>query len=721
MMSNQAHFDSNLSIRKPKENKRMTIEFQHETLEIEVGELKLCFETGHMARQASGSVVLKVGDTMLFSAVTTKKEASEDIDFLPLRVDYQEKFSSAGKTLGGFIKREGRPTQRETLMSRLIDRPIRPLFPKGFYNEVQIATVLLSYDGETSPDPLALCATSAALSISEAPFANPIGAVRVGLINEQFVINPTMEQQKESKLDLLLAGTKDAILMIEGYCDFLSEEQIIEAIELGHESIKKICVALIDWKEKVGKKQNFDTLSVPPEELYKEIKEFVGSRLKDALALREKQPREEAMSTLKKEVMNHFFPEGTVAFKFKKRDVALAYKETTSRVMREAILESNSRPDGRKTDQVRPIHIKQSLLPRAHGSSLFTRGETQALAIATIGGLNMGQRYETVHEADIEQFYLQYFFPPYSVGEVGRIGPPGRREVGHGKLAERALRPTLPSKTEFPYTIRLESQIMESNGSSSMASVCGGSLALMDAGVPVLRPISGIAMGLILEEDKFVILSDISGTEDALGDMDFKLTGDADGITAFQMDIKVEGITHEIMRQALAQAKAGRQTILEKMVEVCPKAKKELSKWAPRIVILQVKPSQIGTIIGPGGKQIRAITEETGVELDIDDEGVVHITGADPAGVERAKNIVEDLVAEVEIGAVYEGKIVSIVNFGMFVQVIGGKEGLCHISEIANTRVDDITGLFKEGDPLKVKVLDINDRGQIKLSHKATL
>ncbi len=704
-----------------KEVKRMTIEFQQENLDLEVGDLKMSFETGCMARQASGSVTLTAGDTILFSAVTLAKDASDEIDFLPLRVDYQEKFSSAGKTLGGFIKREGRPTQRETLMSRLIDRPIRPLFPKGYYNEVQVATVLLSYDGETSPDPLAICATSAALTLSEVPFINPIGAVRVGLINDQFVINPTMEQQQDSILDLMLAGTEDAILMIEGYCDFLTEDQIIQAIEMGHKSIKKICIALKDWGVKIGKEKDFTTVSLPPIELYEELKTLVTERLKIALAIKEKKPRELALSELKKEVINHFFPEGATEFKFKKRDVLLVFKETCSNVMRDAILRANTRTDGRKTNEVRPIHIKQNLLPRAHGSSLFTRGETQALAIATIGGQNMGQRYETVHGADTDRFYLQYFFPPYSVGEVGRVGPAGRREVGHGKLAERALMPTLPSAQEFPYTIRLESQIMESNGSSSMASVCGGALALMDAGIPISRPISGIAMGLILEKDQFVILSDITGTEDALGDMDFKLTGDAEGVTAFQMDIKVEGITPEIMKKALEQAKEGRKVILDKMIAVCPKHKPELSKWAPRIVILQVKPSQIGTIIGPGGKQIRAITEETGVELDIDDDGIVHITGVDPEGVEKAKQIIEDLVAEVEIGAVYHGKIVSIVNFGMFVQVVGGKEGLCHISEIANTRVEDISALFKEGDSLKVKVLDINDRGQIKLSHKATL
>lgn len=698
----------------------MTIDFQEETLEVDVGELKLSFETGTIARQASGSVLLKVGDTMLFSAVTAKKEASEEVDFFPLRVDYQEKFSSAGKTLGGFIKREGRPTQRETLMCRLIDRPIRPLFPKGYYNEVQIATVLLSFDGNTSPEPLAICATSAALAISDVPFTHPIGAVRVGLIRDTFVINPTVEQQKESILDLMLAGTKDAILMIEGYCDFLTEDQIIEAIETGHKAIQKICSAILDWSKKIGKEKDFSAVTEIPKDLYEEINKVVGERLKNALLIKDKQPKAAAMADLKQEVMNACFPEGGVA-KYLKRDVALAFKETCSNVMRASIIESNIRSDGRKTDEVRSIHIKQSLLPRAHGSSIFTRGETQALAIATIGGQNMGQRYETVLEADTERFYLQYFFPPYSVGEVGRVGPPGRREVGHGKLAERALIPVLPTKEEFPYTVRLESQIMESNGSSSMASVCGGALALMDAGVPIKRPISGIAMGLILQDKDFVILSDITGTEDALGDMDFKLTGDAEGITAFQMDIKVEGITHEIMRKALEQAKAGRKTILDSMIAACPQPKEELSQWAPRIVILKVKPSQIGTIIGPGGKQIRAITEETGVELDIDDDGIVHITGLEPEGVEKAKKIVEDLVAEVEIGAVYEGKIVSIVNFGMFVQVIGGKEGLCHISEIANTRVEDIAALFKEGDSLKVKVLDINDRGQIKLSHKATL
>ena len=695
---------------------------QQENLEIEIGTSKLIFKTGTLARQANGSVYLEVDDTVILSTVCGKKDPpSDDFDFFPLRVDYQEKFSSAGKTLSGFIKREGRPSQRETLLCRLIDRPIRPLFPSGYFNEVQIVTTLYSYDNKNSPDPLAFCATSAALLISDLPFTKPIGAVRVGLINNQFVINPSISEMEESSLDLLLAGTQDAILMIEGYCDFLTEEQIIEAIETGHQSIKKICSALLDWQKKVGKEKDFTSVLEAPTEIQTEINALLQNRLQEALTIKEKLPRNQAIGDLKKEVIKELLPENTSEPRFKKRDVLLTFKKITSQIMRDAILKTNTRPDGRKTNEVRQINIHQSPLPRAHGSSVFTRGETQALAIATIGPKNMEQRYETIQEASSERFYLQYFFPPFSVGEVGRMGPAGRREHGHGKLAERALIPTIPNEEKFPYAIRLESQILESNGSSSMASVCGGSLAMMDAGIPVSRPISGIAMGLILEKDHCVILSDITGTEDALGDMDFKLTGDGQGITAFQMDIKVEGITTDIMKKALLQAKEGRQIILDKMIAVCPTPKEHLSKWAPRIVMIQVKPSQIGTVIGPGGKQIRAIIEESGAEVNIDDDGNVHISGVEPESVAKAQQMIEDLVAEVEINQVYDGTIVSIVNFGLFVSLVGGKEGLCHISEIANTRIENLQGLFKEGDKLKVKVIDINDRGQIKLSHKVTL
>lgn len=698
----------------------MKLELELEPLEVEVGNVKLIFETGALGKQANGSVLLRANDTVILSTACGKKEASDEVDFFPLRVDYLERFSGAGKTLNGYIKREGRPTQRETLICRLIDRPIRPLFPSGYFSEVQIITNLLSHDPEISPEPHAFCATSAALLISDLPFTKPIGAVRVGYIQNSFVINPTLEEQKKSTLDLLLAGTEDAILMIEGYCDFLTEEQVLEAIETGHKSIKKICHALKEWQKKVGKEKDFSAVVEIPESTHKAIADIVGTRLDDALAIKTKQEREQALSTLKAEVMEKLFPEGSEST-HKKRDVIFAFKEQSSNAMRKAVLETNTRPDGRRTDEIRPISIKQSILPRTHGSSVFTRGETQALAVATIGGESMAQRFETIFEAASERFYLQYQFPPFSVGEVGRVGPPSRREMGHGKLAERALMPLLPEKTEFPYVIRLESTILESNGSSSMASVCGGCLAMMDAGIPIQRPISGIAMGLILHEGKCVILSDISGTEDALGDMDFKLTGDGEGITAFQMDIKVEGITTEIMKQAFEQAKKGRVHILEKMIAVCPKSRENLSKWAPKIEIMQVKPSKIAIIIGPGGKQIRAIVEETGVDVDIDDDGIVSITGMDAEGVEKAKKIIHDLVAEVEVGKTYNGRIVSIVNFGMFVEVIGGKEGLCHISEVANTRIESLEGLFKEGDRINVKVLDINDRGQIKLSHKATL
>lgn len=698
----------------------MKLELELEPVEVEVGGIILVFETGVLGKQANGSVLLRANDTVIFSSVCGTKQASEEVDFFPLRVDYQEKFSAAGKTLNGYIKREGRPTQRETLICRLIDRPIRPLFPKGYFAEVQVVTNLLSHDPEVSPDPLAFCATSAALLISDLPFTKPIGAVRVGYINNAFIINPTIKQQEESKLDLLLAGTEDAILMIEGYCDFLTEEQVLEAIETGHKSIKKICHALTEWQKKVGKEKDFSAIADIPQETENAIKEIVGDRLNSAINIKTKQERESAISQIKDEVMEKLFPEGEKSNHLK-RDVMLSFKEQTSNAMRQSILETNTRPDGRRTDEIRPISIKQSILPRTHGSSVFTRGETQALAVATIGGEGMAQRFETIFEAASERFYLQYQFPPYSVGEVGRIGPPSRREQGHGKLAERAIMPVLPEKTQFPYVIRLESNILESNGSSSMASVCGGCLALMDAGVPIKKPISGIAMGLILTQDKCAILSDISGTEDALGDMDFKLTGDAEGITAFQMDIKIEGITTDIMRRALEQAKKGREHILEKMIAVCPKPREHLSEYAPKIEVMQVKPSKIAIIIGPGGKQIRQIVEETGVDVDIDDDGVVSITGIEAEGVAKAKKIIEDLVAEVEVGKTYDGKIVSIVNFGMFVEVIAGKEGLCHISEVANTRIESLEGLFKEGDRLKVKVLDINDRGQIKLSHKATL
>ncbi len=680
---------------------------------------EIILETGKIAKQANGSVFLHCGETTLLATACASPNASEEVDFLPLRVDYQEKFSSAGKTLGGFIKREGRPTVHEILVSRFIDRPLRPFFEEGYYNEVQILAYVYSYDGIHTPDVLSICASSAALAISDIPLIKPIAAVRVGMIDDAFVINPSTQQQKKSKLDLVLAGTEDAILMIEGFCDFLTEEQVLAAIEEGHKTIRQISHEIHLWAQEVGKPKNRDSIRLIPQETKNAVISIASSSLEKALKIAQKKEREKASNAIFQQVMESLLPGGEET-QHTKVNVQLTFKNLSSDLMRKMILHDHHRLDGRKMNEVRPIDIEMNLLKRTHGSALFTRGETQSIATCTLGGESMAQRYEDLHGEGTHRFYLQYFFPPFSVGEVGRSGAPGRREIGHGKLAERALAAVLPTKEEFPYVIRLESNITESNGSSSMASVCGGCLALMDAGVPIKRPVSGIAMGLILEKDHFCILSDILGAEDALGDMDFKVTGDENGITAFQMDIKVEGITLHIMKQALASAKEGRTHILKKMLEACPAPRKDLSEHAPRIEMMQIKQSQIGTVIGPGGKQIRAIVEETGVQIDINDEGQISIASPDPKSLARAKEIITGLTAEVEIGKTYKGKITSIKAFGLFVEIYG-KEGLCHISEVSNTRVADLNDLFKEGDSLEVKVLEINDRGQIRLSHKALL
>lgn len=692
----------------------------HNIISVQVGEETITFETGKMAKFANGAVLVKAGETYVFGTACAAPEPTPNIDFLPLKVDYQEKFSSAGKTLGGFIKREGRPTERETLVSRLIDRPLRPMFEDGYYNETQVLTYVLSYDKVNAPEPLALCAASAALVISDIPLIKPVGAVRVGHINGKFVINPTIEHQKDSKLDLMIAGTEDAVLMIEGYCDFLSEEEVLEAIETGHKGIQIICEALKNWQKAIGKTKNRSKLHLVPKEVNEAVLKIAQPLMESAMRIGDKKERQEALKAIKTAVHDKLLPKDGET-QFNPLDVGMAIKKVTSDYMRHMVLKEKVRIDGRKSTEIRNISIEQSVLPRVHGSSLFTRGETQALAVCTLGGQSMGQRFEDLNEDGIRRFYLQYTFPPFSVGEVGRMGAPGRREVGHGKLAERSIEAALPSLEKFPYTIRLESNILESNGSSSMASVCGGCLALMDAGVPITRPVSGIAMGLILEGKDFVILSDILGDEDALGDMDFKVSGDQNGITAFQMDIKIEGITHEIMRLALAQAKEGRVHILKKMIEVCPKSNEQMSAHAPRIETLKIKPSKIAIVIGPGGKQIRSIIEETGVELDIDDDGTVSITSPDQASIEMAKSIIHGLTADVEVGQVYTGRITSVVPFGVFVELIPGKEGLCHISEFDLTRIAEMRDVAKEGDVITVKVIDINDRGQLKLSRKVLL
>lgn len=692
----------------------------HNTISVEVGEETLTFETGKIAKLANGSVIVRAGETYVFATACAAPEPTAGIDFLPLKVDYQEKFSAAGKTLGGFIKREGRPTERETLVSRLIDRPLRPMFVDGYYNETQVLAYVLSYDKVNSPEPLALCAASAALVISDIPLIKPVGAVRVGYLNGKFIINPTVEHQKESKLDLLIAGTDDAVLMIEGYCDFLTEEEVLEAIHEGHKGIKLICETLEKWQKIVGKPKNTAGLRALPKEVVEGVKQIAQPLLESALKIGDKKERQDALRNIKGAVHEKLLPKGVTPI-HDPVDVGMAIKKVTSDHMRHMIIKEKVRIDGRKSTEIRSISIEQAVLPRAHGSSLFTRGETQALAVCTLGGQSMGQRFEDLNEDGIRRFYLQYSFPPFSVGEVGRIGAPGRREVGHGKLAERSIEAALPGLDKFPYTIRLESNIMESNGSSSMASVCGGCLALMDAGVPITRPVSGIAMGLILEGNDFVILSDILGDEDALGDMDFKVAGDHSGITAFQMDIKIEGITHEIMKLALAQAKEGRLHILKKMLETCPKSKEEMSSYAPRIETFKIKPSKIAIVIGPGGKQIRSIIEETGVELDIEDDGTVCITSPDQKSIEMAKSIIQSLTADVEVGQVYTGRITSVVPFGVFVELLPGKEGLCHISEYDVMRIAEMRDVAKEGDVITVKVMEINDRGQLRLSRKVLL
>lgn len=694
------------------------------TTSVSIAGKEISFETGKIARQANGSVVVRCGETMVLATACSTPDPLPAVDFLPLRVDYQEKFSSVGKTPSGFIKREGRPAERETLTSRLIDRPIRPMIKEGYYHDIQLLSYVLSYDGTHSPDVLAICAASAALTLSDIPLIKPIGAVRVGLVQNTFVVNPTVEQQKQSLLDLVLAGTEDGVLMIEGSCQFLTEDQVLEAIAVGHEAVKQICHCLHEWQQQHGKEKRLDTIRAADPALIALVQERATPALEKAATTYIKKEREKVMADMSKAVIEELTGE-TRDPHYEARDVKAALETVSSAFMRQHIFETGTRWDGRKNTDIRPIYIEQGLLPRAHGSSLFTRGETQSLAICVLGGEHMAQRFEDLHGEGEQRFYMQYFFPPFSVGEVGRIGSPGRREIGHGKLAERALTATLPSKELFPYIIRLESNITESNGSSSMASVCGGCLALMEAGVPIQRPVSGIAMGLLLEKDRCIILSDILGVEDALGDMDFKVTGDHLGITAFQMDIKIEGITLDIMKRALGQAKEGRIHILGKMLEACPSSK-PMSTYAPRIETMQIKPSKIGIVIGPGGKQIRAIIEETGVDIDINDNGTVSLASSSSDGLERAKQIIFGLTAEAEIGKTYSGKITSIVPFGLFVEILPGKEGLCHISELDVHRIEDIHEYVKErqmkiGDVVEVLVTDINDRGQLKLSRKALL
>lgn len=691
---------------------------KHKT-EVTVGKTHIQFETGSLARLANGAVLLRTGDTAILATACMAQKANPEADFFPLRVDYTEKFSSVGRTLAGYIKREGRPTAVETIVSRLIDRPLRPMFPEGFMNEVQLIAQVLSFDGENQLEPHAINAVSAALQISDIPSGKTVAAVRVGHVNHQIVINPTIQEQEKSKLNLVIAGTHEAILMIEGGCSFLSEEEILQAIEKGHHEIQKITRAIDELVKSCGKsKASFENMA-PPHSLIHEIESHFGAELKEALFQLKKADRSDAVESVQAKIVGHFTPK-IEEMGLPANRLSAAIKIVKSNLLRKEALNHNKRIDGRSLDQVRPITTELGLFNRTHGSALFTRGETQALCIATLGSTTSMQKTESLYGDVVERCYLQYSFPPFSVGEVGRLGSPGRREVGHGKLAERAILEIIPKAEDFPYSIRIESNILESNGSSSQASVCGGALALLDAGVPIKELVSGIAMGLILEKNRYVILTDILGTEDDLGDMDFKVAGGASGITSFQMDIKVEGITIEIMQEALLRAKEGRMHILEEMKKGIPTKQKGLSRFAPRLVNVKIHPNKIGTLIGPGGKQIRLI-QALGVTVDVTDDGMVTISGTDAEAVEKAHKMVLDLVAEVEVGKIYTGEVVSIVPFGAFVALPGQKEGLLHVSEIAHERVNNVEDYLKEKQHVEVKVLEINDRGQIRLSRKVLI
>lgn len=685
--------------------------FETKTVSVEWGGKTLTLETGRVARQADGAVLATYGETVVLCAVTAAKSVKDGQDFFPLTVHYQEKFSAAGRIPGGFFKRERGATEKETLVSRLIDRPIRPLFPEGFYNEINVICQVLSYDGETDPDIVALVAASAALTISGVPFMGPIGAARVGFQDGEYLLNPSAAKVAEGRLDLVVAATHDAVMMVESEAKELTEDEMLGAVVFAHEESRKVIGAIIDLAEKAAK-DPWELTIADNSAMKTEIKGLIGADIAAAYKLTNKSARSDALNDARAKVKAHYAGQDgqTVMTAIK------LTKKIEADVVRTAILKDGQRIDGRKLDQVRSIEAMVGFLPRTHGSSLFTRGETQAICTTTLGTKDAEQMIDGLDGLTYQNFMLHYNFPPYSVGEVGRFGAPGRREIGHGKLAWRALHPVLPSKADFPYTIRILSDITESNGSSSMATVCGGCLSMMDAGVPIERPVSGIAMGLILEGSEFAVLSDILGDEDHLGDMDFKVAGTEAGITSLQMDIKIAGITKEIMGQALAQAKEGRAHILGEMTKALGSARTELSAHAPRIETIQIDKSKIRDIIGTGGKVIREIVAETGAKVDIDDEGVIKISSSDIAQIEAAKKWILGIVEEAEVGKIYDGKVVNIVDFGAFVNFMGGKDGLVHVSEMKNERVEKPTDVVSEGQEVKVKVLEIDNRGKVRLS-----
>jgi polyribonucleotide nucleotidyltransferase len=686
--------------------------FQVYRKELMWGGRRLVIETGRMARQADGSVLATYGETTVLCTAVAAKTAKTGQDFFPLTVNYQEKTFAAGKIPGGFFKREGRPSEKETLTSRLIDRPIRPLFVPGFLNETQVVCTVLSHDLENDPDIVALVGASAALTISGIPFLGPIAGARVGYVDGQYVLNPTMEQLENSDLDLIVAGTGEGVLMVESEAHELSEETMLGAVTFGHQGFQPVINAIIELAESCAKEPWAMAGPLPEKAAIEaELRKVVGPLLDAAYRERGKQDRSNQLDAAKAAAVGSYPDEPA------KQALALKlFKDLEKEIVRGAILRGEPRIDGRDTKSIRDIVCEVGLLPRAHGSALFTRGETQALVVATLGTGQDEQIIDALAGEYRENFMLHYNFPPYATGEAGRMGSPGRREIGHGKLAWRAMRPLLPSKEAFPYTIRVVSEITESNGSSSMASVCGASLSLMDAGVPLPRPVAGIAMGLIKEADKFAVLSDILGDEDHLGDMDFKVAGTERGVTALQMDIKITSITEEIMRIALDQARDGRAHILAKMADALTGAREDVSENAPRITTISIPKDKIREVIGSGGKVIREITETTGAKIDIDDDGTIKVAAVDATAAQAAIDWIRGIVAEPELGVIYNGKVVKVVDFGAFVNFLGAKDGLVHISELAQQRVGKTSDVVKVGDQVKVKVLGFDDRGKVKLS-----
>jgi polyribonucleotide nucleotidyltransferase len=686
-------------------------------ISVKIGSHELSIETGRLAKQAHGSAFVQCGDTVVLVTACADKTPKPNCSFLPLTCDYREYTYAAGKIPGGFFKREGRPSEREILVSRQIDRPIRPLFPSNYHNESQIIAAVLSAEPDVNPDVLAINGASAALYASEIPFHNPIGAVRVGLVDNALLLNPNVEEMSASRLDLVVVGTKKAIVMVEAGAQEVSEDTMLEALDLAHEAIKTIVGGIEELAAKVGKEK----WSIPELTFDTEVEKIVHAKapagIQEALAIQDKLSSYQKMDEYRDEVISLFPEEETE----KRSQAGPIFDKIKEQLFRSNLLNDRVRPDQRKFDEIRPISSEVGILPRAHGSAVFTRGETQALVTVTLGTGEDEQRLDNLSGESTKRFMLHYNFPPFSVGEVRFLRGPGRREIGHGALAERAISPVLPEEEDFPYTVRVVSDILESNGSSSMASVCGGVMALQDAGVAIRRPIAGIAMGLVKEGDNFAILSDIAGFEDHYGDMDFKVAGSSDGITALQMDIKIEGVTREIMAKALEQARIGRLFILDRMAETIPESRSALSRFAPQVYTIMIPTDKIGAVIGPGGKVIRALVEETGTKIDIEDDGRVRVAATDEASAQKAIARIEEITAVPQIGKIYLGKVVKVVDFGAFVEIMPGTEGLLHISEIAERRIEDIRQEVHSGDKVLVKVLEIDNNNKIRLSRKAVL